>query len=75
MESATSSLVSWTMPCHHGGTLQDREELLLKLLDVDEITSILMFLLNPSGDDDETDFYLTEFCATLQNLMQQKVGL
>ena len=49
------------MPCHHGGTLQDREELLLKLLDVDEITSILMFLLNPSGDDDETDFYLTEF--------------
>ena len=49
------------MPCHHGGTLQDREELLLKLFDMDEMTNILMFLLKPSGDDDETDPYLTEF--------------
>ena len=46
---------------HHGGTLQDREELLLKLFGMDEITNILMCLFNPSGDDDETDFYLTEF--------------
>ena len=49
------------MPCHHDGTLEDREELLLKLFDMDEITNILMFLLNPSGDDDEADFYFTEF--------------
>ena len=39
------------MPCHHDGTLEDREELLLKLFDMDEITNILMFRLNPSGDD------------------------
>ena len=38
------------MPCHHGGTLQDREELLLKLFDMDEMTNILMFLLKPTGN-------------------------
>ena len=44
------------MLCHHWGTLEDREELLLKLFDMDEITNILML----SGDDHETDFYSIE---------------
>ena len=30
--------------CLEGGALQDREELLLKLFDMDEITNMLMFL-------------------------------
>ena len=49
------------MPCHHGGTLEDREELLWKLFDMEEMTNVVMFLLKLSGDDNETDPNLSEF--------------
>ena len=50
----------------------NREELLLKLFDIDEMTNILMFLLDPFADN-EAVIYLDEFLATLANLIRRGI--